>query len=237
MRPVGPRGERAVVAAASRRTGRARSTPNGAWRRRHRPARPIVGNAPRSCARSPIARAGSQGDHQRGGDDGGGLDPQHVRRRARRGRRPPPARPGSSRPRARSRPSCRPGRSGRPPGSATAAAGSTSAAGTGPTSSGSHTRRDCIAASAATRRSRSSGAGRAFVVPAHDRALGRQQHDPVDADLGALLHQPARAGRPSAAPRRPSTAATAPATDVDRRRRPPAPPAASGTAATGRRRR
>ena len=71
----------------------------------------------------------------------------------RRGRRPPAPSATNRLPGRRRSPSS--GRcTGRPPGSATATSGSTSSAGCGPVISGNHTRRDCIDASAAMRRSR-----------------------------------------------------------------------------------
>ena len=83
---------------------------------------------------------------------------------------PAPARRATSRPPGRwphavggaQRPAARLGGDGR---------GSTSAAATGPSSSGSHTRRDCIAASSAMRRSGRRGAG-PLPVPAHHGSLG-----------------------------------------------------------------
>ena len=132
--------------------------------------------------------------HQHRGGDRGGLDAQHVSGRATPsapatsssfGDQPPSGPTAIGRVVGAQRPPTRLGRrrtraAPRPPA-------------TGPAISGNHTRRDCIAASAAMRRSRSSWRSARSLRPAHDRVLGVDQDDAVDADLGALGDEPLEA--------------------------------------------
>ena len=192
MATVGPCGERAVVAAV----GAERDVHVHAERRRRAHGRPRSGRDP---CRNPATSPPRLPD---------GEDPAQMRRVAattaavstRRTVSPSDTRSSASASSAGVHPPSgptatvrSPGASGRPPGSAATADTRTSAAGAGPLISGSHTRRDCSAASTAMRRSRSSWRSAALVVPADDRALGLHEHQPVDADLRALLHQPVEA--------------------------------------------
>ena len=78
---------------------------------------------------------------------------------------------------------------------------------------GSHGRWHCMVAARATARQRADGLGRLRSVPAAPRSERPEGHDPVDAELGELLHDQLRLARPSPARSPP------PSAGVGRRRR------------------
>ena len=216
-------------------------TPNGAGRTH---VRPPIWAAIRAGIRHIRAQMagwrGSRPDEEGRRDDGGGLHAQDgVAERHRSSASAssaavqPPSGPTAT---VRS-----PGASGRPPGSAATADIRMSAAGAGPLISGSHTRRDCSAASTAIRRNRSSwraarsssqrtiersactSTSRSTPISVHF-CTSQSRRSPLggataivigDAAAGNLLGV---ARRPRRAPRPRHTAATG------RRRRSPSPP-------------